>query len=130
MSNQKYYKNRLGFDPSEDHPDQNQYPHHPVVQRYASPAKSTPSRGGTPYDDYGSPMKKSRQSTPSNASNADTSGYEDALTQFKGNMSMWEFFVEAKDRDGMYRKLREKAAARDWKEVILPPIKVCRDFFY
>lgn len=97
MSTQKYYKNRLGFDPSEDIPDNH--------QRFASPVKNSPVRGGS-YDDYGSPMKKSRQSTPSTASNADTSGYEDALTQFKGNMTMWEFFIENKDREGMYRRLR------------------------
>lgn len=99
MSTQKYYKNRLGFDPSEDGVD---------YSRNVSPAKSSPARGGSNENDYGSPMKKSRQSTPSTVvSNADTSGYEDALTQFKGNMTMWEYFVENKDREGMYRKLRK-----------------------
>lgn len=100
MSTQKYYKNRLGFDPRED------------GNEYSTPTKS-PVRGGShgfSDSDYGSPMKKSRQSTPSMAATPDTSqgAYEDALTQFKGNMSMWEYFVEAKDKEGMCRKLIKK----------------------
>lgn len=90
MSTQKYYKNRLGFDPRED-----QYDHHSP-----SPVKGSPARGGS-YDDYGSPMKKSRQSTPGNESASSQAGYEDALHQFKGTMSVWEYFIEHKDRLGM-----------------------------
>lgn len=101
MSTQKYYKNRLGFDPRED------------GNEYSTPTKS-PARGaslGFSDSDYGSPMKKSRQSTPStHAATPDSSqgAYEDALTQFKGNMSMWEYFVEAKDREGMCQNNEKK----------------------
>lgn len=104
MSTQKYYKSRLGFDPREE------------GYEYSTPTKGSPARGSSQgayseASDYGSPMKKSRQSTPSTpggngGGGADSSqgAYEDALTQFKGNMSMWEYFVEAKDREGMCRK--------------------------
>lgn len=101
MSNQKYYKNRLGFDPRED------------GYEYSSPTptkSTTPVRGGSQgyseSSDYGSPLKKSRQSTPSTL-DASQGAYEDALTQFKGNMSMWEYFVEAKDKEGMCRKKKK-----------------------
>lgn len=90
MSTQKYYKNRLGFDPREEI----DYPHSP------SPMKGSPARGGS-YDDYGSPVKKSRQSTPANESASSQGGYEDTLTQYKGTKSVWEYFVEHKDRLGM-----------------------------
>lgn len=92
MSTQKYYKNRLGFDPRED-----QYDHH-HQQHSPSPMKGSPAPRGGSYDDYGSPMKKSRQSTPGNESASSQAGYEDALTQFKGTMSVWEYFIEDKDR--------------------------------
>uniref|UniRef100_A0A336MKH9 CSON002428 protein n=1 Tax=Culicoides sonorensis TaxID=179676 RepID=A0A336MKH9_CULSO len=76
MSTPRYFKNRLGFDPREDQYD-GHHPHHSP-----SPVKGSPMRGGS-YDDYGSPMKKSRQSTPGNESASSQAGYEDALTQFK-----------------------------------------------
>lgn len=94
MSTQKYYKNRLGFDPRED-----QYDHHQASHHHSpSPMKGSPAPRGGSYDDYGSPLKKSRQSTPGNESASSQAGYEDALTQFKGTMSVWEYFIEDKDR--------------------------------
>lgn len=36
-----------------------------------------------------------------NSSNNQGDGYEDALTQFKGTMSIWDYFVENRDATGM-----------------------------
>lgn len=116
MSTQAYYKDRLGFDPREalyetapsvnsttnnhnsssrgvkggsrhsrkenysnSHHHQQQHHHHQPHQHSASP------------DTYvDSPTKKQKQQD----------GYEDALTQFKGTMSVWEYFVENLDYSG------------------------------
>ena len=101
MSTQSYYKDRLGFDPRE--------------ALYDGPVKGSPrghshSRENSHYstngnDHYATPPKKHKQqhhaayqqqheSTPQG-------GYEDALSQFKGSMSIWEYFIENTDKMGM-----------------------------
>lgn len=69
------------------------------------------------YDAHTSPAKKQRHSnhsnngnnnspghhnTSTNNNNNSQGGYEDALTQFKGTMSLWDFFVENWDITGMW----------------------------
>ena len=126
MSNQSYYKDRLGFDPNEaslydghgggtpvkggerytSTPTRQAAKHHhfgngngttPTPDRYHSPA-----RGG--YDSHeGTPSKKSRHQQSMNQSSSylsesqNQSVYEESLTQFKGTMSMWEYFVDNTD---------------------------------
>jgi hypothetical protein len=98
MSTQSYYKDRLGFDPRE------------ALYEGGAPVKGgSASRGhhanqsnnGHHYnnghhhnDSYQSPSKKQK-------SQNSQGGYEDALTQFKGTMSIWEYFVENTDVIGM-----------------------------
>lgn len=94
MSTQSYYKDRLGFDPREALYD-------------APPVKSSPSRGrsvdnNNHYDQH-SPTKKQKHTngnSNNNSLNNSQGGYEDALTQFKGTMSLWDFFVENWDITG------------------------------
>lgn len=102
MSNQSYYKDRLGFDPRET--------------LYDGPVKGSPSphRGHSHSrenshfsngngDHYATPPKKSKHHAAYQQQHEMTpqGGYEDALTQFKGSMSVWEYFVESTDKMGM-----------------------------
>lgn len=101
MSTQSYYKDRLGFDPKEALYEPSSSP--PLQAKGGTPSRHqshsrisvSPGRvaSNNQYDQYDSPSaKKAKQSQ---------GGYEDALTQFKGTMSMWEFFVENWDFLGM-----------------------------
>jgi hypothetical protein len=100
MSTQSYYKDRLGFDPRE--------------ALYDGPVKS-PSRGrsnsreNSQYsngnDHYATPPKKHKQQhhaayQQQHHESTPQGGYEDALSQFKGSMSVWEYFVESNDKLG------------------------------
>lgn len=96
MSTQSYYKDRLGFDPRE--------------AIYDGPVKSSPrgnSRENSHYsngnDNYATPSKKHKHHAAYQQQHESTpqGGYEDALTQFKGSMSVWEYFVESNDKLGM-----------------------------
>lgn len=123
MSTQSYYKDRLGFDPREavyDGPvkgsrGHSQTSHHSQSHQSQSHSQShyVSSTNGS-HDHYASPPKKHKQQqqqhyhqSQHNASyqqqeeQALQGGYEDALTQFKGSMSLWEYFVENTDKLGM-----------------------------
>lgn len=97
MSTQSYYKDRLGFDPRE--------------ALYDAPPVKSSSRGrsvenNNHYDQH-SPSKKQKQTNGNNNNyNNSQGGYEDALTQFKGTMSLWDFFVENWDITGMFESKR------------------------
>lgn len=107
MSTQSYYKDRLGFDPREalyegqtkggsrSHSQQNHY--------------SNNGNGSTEV--YQSPTKKHKnhQHSPS-----PQGGYEDALTQFKGTMSIWEYFIDNSDRLGMSDKYTKNMHEMFW----------------
>lgn len=107
MSTQSYYKDRLGFDPREalyDGAPTSQSP----SQKNGSRARSVPHQytgaspnNGNHYEHSVSPSKKQKQSSNNNNSQG---GYEDALTQFKGTMSLWDYFVENWDITGMFWK--------------------------
>lgn len=102
MSTQSYYKDRLGFDPKEALYEPSSSP--PLQAKGGTPSRHQQSHSrisvspgrvasNNQYEQYDSPSaKKAKQSQ---------GGYEDALTQFKGTMSMWEFFVENWDFIGM-----------------------------
>lgn len=64
------------------------------------------------YDYHSSsPSKKQRQSPSINNNNNTINqgdGYEDALTQFKGMMSLWDYFVENWDITGRKVTLRKR----------------------
>jgi hypothetical protein len=103
MSTQSYYKDRLGFDPRE--------------ALYDGPVKGSRGHSQTSHytasngnDNYATPPKKHKQQHQNQQHHASfqqqhestpQGGYEDALTQFKGSMSLWEFFVENSDKLGM-----------------------------
>lgn len=91
MSTQSYYKDRLGFDPREVYEA-------PVKGGSRSHSQQNHYSTNNSNDLYQSPQKKHKnhQHSPS-----PQGGYEDALTQFKGSMSIWEYFVESTDRLGM-----------------------------
>lgn len=90
MSTQSYYKDRLGFDPREA-----LYDSVPVKTHRGRSVETN----NVSYDSAdGSPSKKQKQNGES--------GYEDALTQFKGTMSIWNYFVENCDIIGMSKALR------------------------
>lgn len=119
MSNQSYYKDRLGFDPNESlydgsgggrHGDR--YSSTPVRQAQkhhygngnGSPHRhQSPAHGGYDSQD-GTPSKRSKQQQQQQqqqfANNSylnesqNQSVYEESLTQFKGTMSIWEHFVD------------------------------------
>lgn len=107
MTTQSYYKDRLGFDPREALYENStstatssrlhQY-HHQQQYSVSQRMSISPSGGGGVGIDHqysvvdSSPAaKKARQST---SSLHPQGGYEDALTQFKGTMSIWEYFIE------------------------------------
>lgn len=123
MTSHSYYKERLGFDPNEaqyesstttrrsgsrssnhhhhhHHHTQSRSSHHhhaasATHQSSASPARISISPGGASLDHYAadiSPAKKPKHT--SSALQQPQGGYEDALTQFKGTMSIWEYFIE------------------------------------
>lgn len=121
MSTQSYYKDRLGFDPREALYDG-------ITPPTASSSPLKTSRGNSigrtivdnvhnhnnsgggsnnnhhhHYDHHSSPAKKLKHHNSSINSNNNNSqgGYEDALTQFKGTMSVWNYFVENWDIEGM-----------------------------
>jgi hypothetical protein len=100
MSTQSYYKDRLGFDPRE--------------ALYDGPVKSSRGHSQNSHyvsnnngssDHYATPSKKHKQqhqaSYQQQQDQTPQGGYEDALTQFKGSMSVWEYFVENSDKLGM-----------------------------
>lgn len=106
MSTQSYYKDRLGFDPREalyDGPVKGSRGHS-QTSHYVSNGNNT--------DHYATPPKKQKQQNYQQSSHApyqqqqqhdqspQVAGYEDALTQFKGSMSLWEYFVENSDKLG------------------------------
>lgn len=107
MSTQSYYKDRLGFDPREasyDGPVKGSRGHSQTSQYTAA------SNGNN--DHYATPPKKHKQQHQQQQQSHHASyqqqhdltpqgGYEDALTQFKGSMSLWEYFVENSDKLGM-----------------------------
>lgn len=108
MSTQSYYKDRLGFDPRE--------------ALYDGPVKSPRGHSQNSHyngnnDHYATPPKKHKQqqhhaSYQQQHEESPQGGYEDALTQFKGSMSLWEYFVENGDKlgmsvDGVVRKRKE-----------------------
>lgn len=107
MSTQSYYKDRLGFDPREPIYDG------PVKgSRGHSQTSHYVSNNGNNNDHYATPPKKHKQQHHQQSSHApyqqqqhdqspQVAGYEDALTQFKGSMSLWEYFVENSDKMGM-----------------------------
>lgn len=96
MSTQAYYKDRLGFDPREALHDSNGAPikgggkNH---QQQKSGHRHNNDKHHYDYTDSPNPKKQKQQEA-----------YEDALTQFKGTMSVWEFFVENRDVEGMSNK--------------------------
>lgn len=96
MSNQSYYKDRLGFDPRES--------------SYDGPMKGSRSHSQTSQynngnDHYATPPKKHKQqhyaSYQQQHEQSPSGGYEDALSQFKGSKSCWDYFVESNDKLGM-----------------------------
>lgn len=100
MSTQSYYKDRLGFDPREalydgpvkgsrGHSQNSHYVSNGNNDHYATPPKKHKQQHHASY------QQSSHEPTP------EQSGYEDALTQFKGSMSVWEHFVENSDKLGM-----------------------------
>lgn len=120
MSSQSYYKDRLGFDPREalyDGPVKGGSRGHSQNSQYTS----STANGN---DNYATPPKKQKQQQQQQQSHQSQShqsqshqslnqsqheqspqgGYEDALTQFKGTMSLWEHFVENTDIIGMLVK--------------------------
>jgi hypothetical protein len=107
MSNQSYYKDRLGFDPREavyDGPVKGSRGH-----SQNSHYSTSNGNGNGNGDYYATPPKKHKQqyqqshhaSYQQQHEQSPQGGYEDALTQFKGSMSLWEFFVENSDKLGM-----------------------------
>lgn len=72
---------------------QQQQHHHHQTSSSASPARISISPGGASLDHYAdtSPAKKAKHSSTLQQPQG---GYEDALTQFKGTMSIWEYFIE------------------------------------
>lgn len=97
MSHQSYYKDRLGFDPREALYDG------PVKGSRGHSQNSHYSNGN---DHYATPPKKHKQQSHHAAyqeqhESTPQGGYEDALTQFKGSMSIWEYFVESNEKLGM-----------------------------
>lgn len=103
MTTQSYYKDRLGFDPREalyesqnqvkvtsrGHSQNHSQSHSHYSENYASPTKKHKNQ------------QKEHHSQQHQQSPAPQGGYEDALTQFKGTMSVWEYFVENTDKRGM-----------------------------
>lgn len=98
MSTQSYYKDRLGFDPREALYDG------PVKGSRGHSQNSHYTSNGS-QDHYATPPKKHKQqqhaSYQQQQEQQQQGGYEDALTQFKGSMSLWEYFVENSDKQGM-----------------------------
>lgn len=104
MTTQSYYKDRLGFDPREalyesqsqvrvtsrGHSQNHSQSHSHYTEQYASPTKKHKNQ-----------QKEQQHSQQHQQSPAPQGGYEDALTQFKGTMSVWEYFVENTDKIGM-----------------------------
>lgn len=125
MSTQSYYKDRLGFDPREaiyDGPVKGSRGHSQTSHYSAS--------NGNNNDHYATPPKKHKQQQQHHASyqqqhdQSPQGGYEDALTQFKGSMSLWEYFVENSDKLGMsvvcwVRKIQTTDA---WSHCVCLPV--------
>lgn len=115
MSTQSYYKDRLGFDPKE--------------ALYDGPVKGGKGGGGggggrntsssssrhqnhhnhsnssNHFDQYDSPAKKQKQQQQPGTylnESQNQSVYEESLTQFKGTMSVWEYFVDNWDIIGTW----------------------------
>lgn len=129
MSTQSYYKDRLGFDPREavyDGPVKGSRGH-------SQTSHYTASNGNN--DHYATPPKKHKQqhqhqqqhhaSYQQQHDQTPQGGYEDALTQFKGSMSLWEYFVENSDKLGMsvvcwVRKIQTTDA---WRHCVCLPVE-------
>lgn len=103
MSTQSYYKDRLGFDPREalydgpvkgsrGHSQNSHYTSNGNQDHYATPPKKHKQQHHASYQQPQQQQQNEQQQQ---------GGYEDALTQFKGSMSLWEFFVENSDKLGM-----------------------------
>lgn len=99
MSTQSYYKDRLGFDPREALYDG------PVKggSRSHSHSRENSHFSTNGNDHYATPPKKHKHHAAYQQQHESTpqGGYEDALSQFKGSMSVWEYFVENSDKMGM-----------------------------
>lgn len=101
MSTQSYYKDRLGFDPREALYDG------PVKSPRGHSQNSHYNASNGNNDHYATPPKKHKQQhhhasyQQQHEQSQQQGGYEDALTQFKGSMSLWEYFVENGDKLGM-----------------------------
>jgi hypothetical protein len=128
MSTQSYYKDRLGFDPRE--------------ASYDGPVKGSRGHSQTSHytatsngnnDNYATPPKKHKQQHQQHHASyqqqhdltPQQGGYEDALTQFKGSMSLWEYFVENSDKLGMsvvcwVRKIQTTDA---WRHCVCLPVE-------
>jgi hypothetical protein len=109
MSTQSYYKDRLGFDPREalyDGPVKGGSRSHSREHSHTVHSQSHYSSTSNGNDHYATPPKKSKQQNHHAAyqqqhEGTPQGGYEDALSQFKGSMSVWEYFVENSDKMGM-----------------------------
>jgi hypothetical protein len=98
MSNQSYYKDRLGFDPRESSYDG-------PIKGSRSHSQTSQYNSNNGNDHYATPPKKHKQqhfaSYQQQHEHSPSGGYEDALTQFKGSKSCWDYFVESTDKLGM-----------------------------
>lgn len=123
MSNQSYYKDRLGFDPNDaaslydggsgggspvkgdrytSTPVRQAQKHHHygngngTPDRYQSPGRGYDSHEGTPSKKSKQQQQQQQQANNSSylSESQNQSVYEESLTQFKGTMSIWERFVD------------------------------------
>lgn len=117
MTTQSYYKDRLGFDPREALYESADNVHSAGGRHSSSPARHHHHSSSHHYQQYHQQVQQhSRISvSPGNHYDYDSpaakkqrqsqGGYEDALTQFKGTMSIWEYFIENTDMLGRYRSM-------------------------
>lgn len=70
-----------------------QHQHHQTSSS-ASPARISISPGGASLDHYADSSPAAKKAKHPSTLQQPQGGYEDALTQFKGTMSMWEYFIE------------------------------------
>lgn len=71
-----------------------QHQHHHQTSTSASPARISISPGGASLDHYADSSPAAKKAKHPSTLQQPQGGYEDALTQFKGTMSMWEYFIE------------------------------------
>lgn len=60
----------------------------------ASPVRISISPGGASLDQYAGDTSPPKKPKHMSTLQQPQGGYEDALTQFKGTMSIWEYFIE------------------------------------